>query len=48
MSRLEPRVRFAPGTEINATKLAEIHHKSHEDCFIANSVKTDVTVLPQF
>jgi organic hydroperoxide reductase OsmC/OhrA len=45
---LKPRARFAPGTEIDAAKLAEIHHKSHEECFIANSVKTDVTVLPQF
>jgi organic hydroperoxide reductase OsmC/OhrA len=45
---LKPRVRFATGTEIDETKLSEIHHKAHEDCFIANSVKTDVTVLPQF
>ncbi len=45
---LKPRVRFASGTEIDAAKLAEIHHKSHEECFIANSVKTDVTVEPQF
>ena len=45
---LKPRVRFAPGTEIDAAKLADIHHKSHEECFIASSVKTDVTVEPQF
>jgi len=45
---LKPRVRFASGTEVDAAKLAEIHHKSHEECFIANSVKTDVTVEPQF
>jgi len=45
---LKPRVRFALGTEVDAAKLAEIHHKSHEECFIANSVKTDVTVEPQF
>ena len=45
---LKPRVRFADGTEIDAAKLADIHHKSHEECFIANSVKTDVTVEPQF
>jgi organic hydroperoxide reductase OsmC/OhrA len=44
---LKPRVRFAPGIEVDAATLAEIHHKSHEDCFIANSVKTDVTVAPQ-
>ena len=45
---LKPRARFASGTEVDAAKLAEIHHKSHEECFIANSVKTDVTVEPQF
>ena len=45
---LKPRVRFVSGTEIDAAKLADIHHKSHEECFIANSVKTDVTVVPQF
>jgi organic hydroperoxide reductase OsmC/OhrA len=45
---LKPRARFASGTEIDAAKLAEIHHKSHEECFIASSVKTDVTVEPQF
>ena len=45
---LKPHVRFADGTEIDAAKLADIHHKSHEECFIASSVKTDVTVEPQF
>jgi len=45
---LKPRVRFAGGAEMNEAKLADIHHKSHEECFIGNSVKTDVTVVPQF
>jgi organic hydroperoxide reductase OsmC/OhrA len=45
---LRPRVGFLEGTLLDAAKLAEIHHKSHEECFIANSVKTDVSVLPQF
>ena len=27
--------------------LADIHHKSHEECFIANSVKTEVAVEQQ-
>jgi organic hydroperoxide reductase OsmC/OhrA len=44
---LKPRVRFADGAAVDAAKLADIHHKSHEECFIANSVKTDVTVEPQ-
>jgi organic hydroperoxide reductase OsmC/OhrA len=31
----------------DAATLAEIHHLAHQACFIANSVKTDVTVEPR-
>lgn len=44
---LRPRVRFAPGTRMDDETLADIHHKSHEECFIASSVKTVVAVEPQ-
>lgn len=44
---LKPRVTFAPGAAVDAATLDAIHHRSHEDCFIASSVKTDVTVEPQ-
>lgn len=44
---LKPRIQFAHGVELDAEALAEIHHKSHEECFIANSVKTSVTVAPR-
>jgi organic hydroperoxide reductase OsmC/OhrA len=44
---LRPRVRFADGTSVNAADLDEIHHKSHGECFVANSVKTVVSVEPQ-
>ena len=44
---LRPRVRFAAGTKVDAATLADIHHKSHGECFIANSVMTDVSVEPQ-
>jgi organic hydroperoxide reductase OsmC/OhrA len=44
---LKPRIVFAHGAEPDAEALAEIHHKSHEECFIANSVKTTVTVAPR-
>lgn len=43
---LRPRIVFAPGTSVSAEAIAEIHHLSHGECFIANSVKTDVTVAP--
>jgi len=42
---LRPAVEFAappsPGV------LAELHHKAHEKCFIANSVRTQVIVEPR-
>lgn len=44
---LRPRVVFAEGTSVDEKTLNDIHHRAHEDCFIANSVKTDVTVEQQ-
>ena len=44
---LRPRVTFAHGTSPDAAELAQIHHLSHGECFIANSVKTDVSVETQ-
>jgi organic hydroperoxide reductase OsmC/OhrA len=44
---LSPRVRFAPGTNVDEHTLDEIHHRAHADCFIANSVKTEVAVKPR-
>jgi organic hydroperoxide reductase OsmC/OhrA len=44
---LRPHVRFAAATPVDGAALREIHHKSHEECFIANSVKTHVTVEPR-
>ncbi len=44
---LKPHVKFAPGIDVDVATLTEIHHKSHEGCFVANSVKTAVTVEPR-
>jgi organic hydroperoxide reductase OsmC/OhrA len=44
---LRPRVRFAPGTSADGKMLAELHRHAHEECFIANSVKTNVNVEPR-
>jgi organic hydroperoxide reductase OsmC/OhrA len=41
---LRPLVRFSAGVEVSAAELAELHHHAHADCFIANSVRTDVRV----
>ena len=40
---LRPRIEWA-GEEPTAEQLADLHHRSHEDCFIANSVNCEVTV----
>jgi organic hydroperoxide reductase OsmC/OhrA len=41
---LKPSVTFAEGQRPDANTLAHIHEESHEHCFIANSVKTAITV----
>jgi len=40
---LRPKVR----ADAAAETLAEIHHLAHEACFIANSVRTTITVEPR-
>ncbi|MEQ1803644.1 MAG: OsmC family protein [Gammaproteobacteria bacterium] len=44
---LRPAVRFAPGTLLSEADFRTLHEKAHRGCFIANSVKTAVTVLPE-
>ena len=44
---LRPLVRISPGIAVDAELLVAIHHQAHADCFIANSVKTEVLVLPR-
>jgi organic hydroperoxide reductase OsmC/OhrA len=40
---LRPKVAI----DADAQMLAQIHHLAHEACFIANSVKTDISVEPR-
>ena len=40
---LRPKIVFG-GAAPDQAKLDELHHQAHELCFIANSVKTEVTV----
>ena len=44
---LRPKVRFAEGRSPTAEALDALHHKAHEECFIANSVKSEVRCEPQ-
>lgn len=41
---LQPRITWGAGKVPSAEELANLHHKAHEDCYIANSVKTEVVV----
>jgi len=41
---LRPRIAFAGTKQPSAAELAELHHHAHEECYIANSVLTEVVV----
>ena len=43
---LRPDVSFSGDQIPSPLQIDEIHHKSHTECFIANSVKTDVRYEP--
>jgi len=48
---LNPVIVFSGDTRPGDAEIAALHRRSHEECFIANSVKTEVviaTVPPQF
>ena len=47
MSRvtLRPRVTWGGGGP-NETAIADLHHRAHDACFIANSVTTEVVIEP--
>lgn len=40
---LRPAVRFSGDKIPSRAELEELHHEAHESCFIANSVKTEVS-----
>lgn len=43
---LRPQVSFAGERQPTPEQLLELHHQAHEQCFIANSVKTEVRCEP--
>jgi organic hydroperoxide reductase OsmC/OhrA len=43
---LRPAVTFGGVKQPNPAEVAELHHAAHAECFIANSVKTDVQCEP--
>jgi len=44
---LQPKVLFSGEQIPSKEKIEEMHHEAHDECFIANSVKTDIQVHPQ-
>ncbi len=41
---LRPRIVYGGGKSPNRDDEQQMHHAAHEQCFIANSVKTEITV----
>ncbi|MFZ1625888.1 MAG: OsmC family protein [Gammaproteobacteria bacterium] len=41
---LRPVVQFGSGTEVSADDLRRLHDSAHRNCFIANSIKAEVSV----
>ncbi len=39
---LRPRIIFSGGKQPSKSQISKMHHQSHEQCFIANSMKTNV------
>lgn len=42
---LHPKVKFAGDSQPNTSGIEQLHHAAHEECFIANSVKSKVQVV---
>ena len=43
---LKPELTISGDKRPTDAELAELHHKAHEECFIANSVLTEVAIEP--
>ncbi|MFT7052685.1 MAG: organic hydroperoxide reductase OsmC/OhrA [Psychromonas sp.] len=41
---LRPNVQFSGDNKPTMEKIEKMHHQSHEQCFIANSVKTEIVI----
>ena len=43
---LRPEIVFAGGSWPDEDEIAELHHEAHDKCYIANSLKTEITIEP--
>lgn len=44
---LRPEVAFSGDVQPDATAIGDLHHRAHEACYIANSVRATVAVEPR-
>lgn len=44
---LRPAVQFSGARQPSREQIAQMHHQAHEECFIANSVRTEVDCQPR-
>jgi len=44
---LRPEVSFSGESQPTAGELEQLHHLAHEECYIANSVKSEVRCVPR-
>jgi organic hydroperoxide reductase OsmC/OhrA len=45
---LRPQVEFSGAQLPSREQIEALHHKAHEECYIANSVKSEVRFEPVF
>jgi organic hydroperoxide reductase OsmC/OhrA len=43
---LKPAIAFGGAKQPDPTELEALHHQAHEECYIANSVRTEIVVEP--
>jgi organic hydroperoxide reductase OsmC/OhrA len=43
---LHPQVSFSGDIQPNAVQMTRLHQRAHEECYLANSVRTEVRVEP--
>ncbi|MGE0871060.1 MAG: OsmC family protein [Kofleriaceae bacterium] len=43
---LSPVIEFVGDRRPTPDELAQLHHRAHDECFIANSVSTEIVVMP--
>ena len=43
---LRPKIEFSGSKQPSAAEIAEVHQKAHEQCFIGNSLKSEIVIEP--